>query len=272
MSVILQAGYDGISEDVNNLKIGFDTHLATATATNTATGYDPAWVTDGETWSFWRASGNSSTLTITFPSLTLTNYVGVAAHTLGTAGCDVQLQFSTNGSTFSNANGIGEHSPTDDSALFWMFNSINLRAIRLVFTGGIAQLAVFQAGEVFEFPRPCLFTGVPLSESKQLSYRHRQSLSGDVLGRAVEGAELEFELTVNNLPETFRAALGDVTWAGFKRHVEQGKAFFVSPKAEKYPDDVAYAQITEQPRFVRERPNFRLSGSVTLNCKGYAAP
>lgn len=121
-------------------------------------------------------------------------------------------------------------------------------------------------------PQLSVFTGLPISESKQVRYRHQQSIKGDVLGRAVEGADLRFDLTVQNLPETFRAASGDVTWKGFINHVDNTGPFFIAAKPSSYPDDVAYARAMERPRFNRERANLNNSGAVTFQCMGYAAP
>jgi len=85
-------------------------------------------------------------------------------------------------------------------------------------------------------------------------------------------ADLRFDLTVQNLPETFRAAAGDITWKGFINHVDNVGPFFIAAKPSSYPDDVAYARATERPRFNRERPNLNNSGAVTFQCMGYAAP
>ena len=214
MSVVIQSGFTGNAQPIDQPRICFDKHTATATASGTASGYDPALVTDGETWSLWRASTFTSTLTITFASNQSTNYAALGAHNLGSGSSDVQLQTSTDGSTFVNATGISSHSPTDDSAIVWLFETASLRAIRFSFSGGFLPptIGVAQAGEALEMPQLSVFTGLPISESKQVRYRHQQSITGDVLGRAVEGADLRFDLTVQNLPETFRAAVGDITW------------------------------------------------------------
>jgi hypothetical protein len=274
MSVVIQSGFTGNAQPIDQPRICFDKHTATAAASGTASGYDPALVTDGETWSLWRASTFTSTLTITFASNQSTNYAALGAHNLGSGSSDVQLQTSTDGSTFVNATGISSHSPTDDSAIVWLFETASLRAIRFSFSGGFLPptIGVAQAGEVLEMPQLSVFTGLPISESKQVRYRHQQSITGDVLGRAVEGADLRFDMTVQNLPETFRAAAGDITWKGFINHVDNTGPFFIAAKPESYPDDVAYARATERPRFNRERPNLNNSGAVTFQCMGYAAP
>lgn len=257
MSVVIQSGID------DKPRICFDKHTSTVGVTSSASGYDPDWMLDGETWSVWQAGGTTQTITLSFSSQT-TSYAALAAHNLGSIGASVTCQVG--GVT------VGSISPTDDSAIVFLFSSRSASQVQFVITGGTAEIAVAQAGDALEMLQLSVFTGLPISESKQVRYRHQQSVTGDVLGRAVEGADLRFDLTVQNLPETFRAAAGDITWKGFINHVDNVGPFFIAAKPSSYPDDVAYARATERPRFNRERPNLNNSGSVTFQCMGYAAP
>ncbi|MDF1853590.1 MAG: hypothetical protein P1U85_22330 [Verrucomicrobiales bacterium] len=265
MSVVIQSGFTGIAEPIDQPRICFDTHTATPTATSTATGADVAWLVDGETWSVWEGGSTSQTVTLTFSSAA-TSYAAIAAHNLGSTGATVTCR--AGGVT------VGSISPDDDGAIVFLFGSTTVTTVAFTISGGSAapQIAVAQAGEVLEMPQLSVFTGLPISESKQVRYRHQQSIRGDVLGRAVEGADLRFDLTVQNLPETFRAASGDVTWKGFINHVDNTGPFFIAAKPFSYPDDVAYARAMERPRFNRERANLNNSGAVTFQCMGYAAP
>jgi len=265
MSVVIQSGFTGIAEPIDQPRICFDTHTATPTATSTATGSDVTWLVDGETWSVWEGGSTSQTVTLTFSSAA-TSYAAIAAHNLGSTGATVSC--AAGGVT------VGSISPDDDGAIVFLFGSTTVTTVAFTISGGSAapQIAVAQAGEVLEMPQLSVFTGLPISESKQVRYRHQQSIRGDVLGRAVEGADLRFDLTVQNLPETFRAASGDVTWKGFINHVDNTGPFFIAAKPSSYPDDVAYARAVERPRFNRERANLNNSGTVTFQCMGYAAP
>jgi hypothetical protein len=265
MSVVIESGFTGIAEPIDQPRICFDTHTATPTATSTATGADVDWLVDGETWSVWEGGSTSQTVTLTFSSAA-TSYAAIAAHNLGSTGATISC--AAGGVT------VGSISPDDDEAIVFLFGSTTVTTVAFTISGGSAapQIAVAQAGEVLEMPRLSVFTGLPISESKQVRYRHQQSIRGDVLGRAVEGADLRFDLTVQNLPETFRAAAGDVTWKGFINHVDNTGPFFIAAKPSSYPDDVAYARAVERPRFNRERANLNNSGAVTFQCMGYAAP
>lgn len=263
MSVVIEDGFTGNVEPIGHPRICYDAREATGTASNSDSGYDPDWVTDGETWSFWRAGSSSVTLTLTISSATV-DYAALAAHNLGSVGASVTC--------FVGGVNIGSISPSDDSAIVFLFEPRTVTSVAFVIGGGIAEVGVAQTGRVLEMPRLSVFTGLPISESKQVRYRHQQSIRGDVLGRAVEGAELAFDLTVNNLPESFRASTAAISWRNFLSHVDNVGPFFIAAKPDKYPDDVAYVRATERPRFTRETPNARLSGSITFTCLGYAAP
>lgn len=260
MSVVIASGFTGIAEPIDNPRIGFDAPVSTGAASSSADGYDPNWAVDGETWSVWEAGSNVSSLTISFPAQTI-SYAAIAAHNLASIGGTVSCSVG------------GSISPTNNDTIMFLFLPRVESSVTFSFTGsGPARVAVARAGAVLELPRPSVYLGTPISQSRQVTYRHQRSLRGDILGRAVEGAQTNFDFTVNNLPETFRAATGDITWGGFLRHIDNVGPFFIASKPLSYPDDVAYVQAAERPRFTRETPNRALSGSITISCTGYSAP
>lgn len=266
MSVVIETGFTGIVEPIDHPRICYDSPAATATASSAAEGYDPNWVTDGETWSVWHSNGGGASLTISFTAGAQTcSYAGLAAHNLGTIGATVTC--TVGGVT------VGSVSPDNDDAILFLFDAVSASSVQFsISASDTVKIAVAQAGEALELPRLSVFTGLPISQSRQVTYREQRSITGNVLGRSLEGAMLQFDLTINNLPETFRAATGSVSWDKFLRHVDEVGPFFVAAKPLKYPDDVAYARVSERPRFERQTPNFRLSGSITLSCTGYSAP
>lgn len=261
MSVVIASGFTGNVEPINHPRICYDRPAITASASGSADGYDPQWVADGETWSVWEADAASASLSLAF-SPTPVSYAGIAAHNLGSTGATITCSAG------------GSISPTNDDAILFLFAEGTMSGVSFSISGGSAapRIAVAQAGLALEMPRLSVFTGVPISESRNVSYRHQRSITGDVLGRSTEGAQLEFSLTVNNLPEEFRESTAAVSWKNFVRHTDRVGPFFIAAKPEKYPDDLAYARVTEPPRFSRETPNRLLSGSVAFNCVGYSAP
>lgn len=276
MSVVIATGFTGIAQPIDNPRICFDVAPVDAVvASGSAAGADPDWVTDGETWSVWQGDAALVTIDLDFGAVAQDiDYVAIGAHTLGSTAASVQIRFQlTDGGTWDIPTDIGLHEPDDDGAIVFLFPSRSVFGVRLVIFDGTAapSIAVFQAGQALEVPRKSVYTGTPITESDQIEYRHQRSIRGDVLGRAVQGAMLEFDVIINNLSETFKAAAGDITWGGFRRHVKDVGPFFIAPKPSSYPADVAYARLVEQPRFERAIPNRNVAGSVTLRCMGYLA-
>ncbi len=271
MSVIVSSTYvDGALPHLCHEAQG-----GTVSASASASGSDPDWLVDGQTFTIWEAAGTSGDVSIDFGSTAqAVGYVGIGAHTFGTQGATVRPSFMlTEGGSYIDATDVVAHTPADDSALLWLFPERMVYGVRLSFSAATAApyAAVFSAGASLVMPQRSIFTGTPISESDVTTYRHQRSLKGDVLQKTVQGAHLDFEITVQNLSEDFRRGDG---WSGFVDHVRGSGTggFFVSPKPEAYPEDVAFAHVQERPRFVRQTPNKRVSGEVNLSCKGYRAP
>lgn len=272
MSVYIGTGYEGEIVPLSYPRLCWRAYTATATASTAAAGTSVDSVTDGETWSYWTAGAASSTLTLTFSALSEVGYIGLAAHNLGTIGATVRPLFqASSGGAFEAADDVPANDPEDDRAALWLFNARSVWGVRLEITGASAPatIAVAQAGPAMEIPRKSVYTGLPISEAEQIRYRQLQSIRGDVIGRATEGAELAFDVQINNLPEDFRRS---ADWQAFKAHMTNSGAFFIAPKPGQYPDDVAYARVTERARFERALANRNASGTVTLRCAGYLAP
>lgn len=266
MSVVIQPGFIGISEPLDNPRIMYDRRPnPTITVTSSASGFSPEAMRDVNTWNFWRGGAANQTVTCTYSSRS-TDYAAIAAHNLGSIGATVSC---TVGGTV-----VATATPEDDSALVFLFNPVVATEVQFVITGASSspEIAVISIGRALEMPRLSVFTDTPISESKQITYRYQHSLTGDIIGRMAEGAKLEFSLQVNNLPEAFRTSNATVNWHKFLRHVDDSEPFFIAAKPLSYPDDVAYCQAKERPRFVRQTPNAKLSGSITFNCLGYVAP
>lgn len=272
MAVVIGNDYAGTIEPLYTPRICYEAYAASIGASTTAAGTSRDWLKDGETWSVWQATSTTAQINLVFSEALTVDYIAIAAHNLGATGAAVRPAFqASSGGSYAVAADLPSHSPNEDSAIVWLFEPRVVWGVQLQITGGSAApaIAVYQSGQSWEFPRASVFTGLPISESDQIRYRQRTSLNGDILGRAVEGAGLQFSVEINNLAETFRAS---AKWQAFREHIKNSGSFFIAPKPLSYPSDVAYAQLTDQPRFERTKPNKLLSGSLNFNCVGYKAP
>lgn len=268
MTTIIAPAHLGLNYPLDYPRVCYHKADTTVTASGSADGADPAWLDDGETWSIWQADAATVTVDLTFSEATDISYVGIAAHTLDLAGSTVEVLIDT-GAGFATA-GIPTATSVDDSAILFLFNPVTADAVRLSITGTDApQIAVAQAGLATEIPRRSTYIGKGISESEQVSYRHAKAVRGGVLSRVVQGAELSFSVSLEHLSEDWRR--GD-DWQGFVAHTREDGGFFIATKPSKYPEDVAYAQVTSRPVFERAIPQRNVAGSVTLDCIGYKRP
>lgn len=250
----------------------FHKWAGTYAATNSAAGADVNWLGDGETWSQWRAGAASVNITLTFSEARSISYVGIAAHDLDLSGSTISLQFDT-GSGFANVTGLTGIEVADDSAILLLFAETEVDAVRVVITGDSAPtIGDLQAGLAMVLPRRATYTALPISESEQTTYRHTQSIKGNVLGTTVEAAELSFSIAVSHLSEDFRATSGLTSWPSLIAHVRSAVPFFVASRPGSYADDVAYGVASERPRFDRAIPNRNKSGKFELLFLGYKRP
>lgn len=267
------AGHVGTSQSpLDHPRICFHKWPATVTATSTSPGTNTAWVMDGQTYNKWRAGSGNGSITLTFSDARNVNYIGIAAHDFDLAGSTLSVQVNT-GSGFENVIGLASVVPGDDSAILCLIGPVLATAVRIVFAGPTApRIGVLQAGLSMNFPRQCTYAALPISESEQTTYRLVQSIRGEVLGRIVEAAELGFTVDIANLSEAFRQDDGIVSWPALTKHVRDVGPMFIATRSGRYRDDVAYGVMTERPRFNRSIPNYAISGTVSMNFKGYKRP
>lgn len=236
----------------------------------TAAGADVDWLADGETWSQWKGGNATPAITITFSETRTIDYIGIAAHDLDLQNATLRVLIDP-GTGFETVPGLENVEVEDDGAILFLVGPVDVDAVRVNIIAGDAApvIGVLQAGLSMELPRRATYTALPISESEQTRYRTTQSVKGQVLGRAVEAAELAFSIDIANLSEDWRQATGIASWQAFTDHVRDTGPFFVASRPSRYPEDVAYGVADERPRFNRERPNRNISGSVSLNFLGY---
>lgn len=268
MTAIIAPSHIGLNYPLDHPRICYHKPETTVTASSSAPGADPAWLNDGETWSVWKSGGSTVTIDLTFSASTDISYIGIAAHNLDLTGSAVEVLIDT-GSGFA-ASSVPDHTPQDDSAILFLFDPVTADAVRLSITGTSApEIAVAQAGLAMELPRRATYTGLPISESEQTTYRNNKSVRGGILTRTIQGAELSFDMQIANLSEEWRRG---ADWQNFVDHVRNTGPFFICPRAIRYPEDLAYAVATSRPRFERSTPNHRISGQFSLQCVGHKRP
>lgn len=270
--IYIASNHIGTEYALDHPRFCFQKWAGTYAASNTAAGADVDWLGNGNSWTQWRAANGEVTVTQTFATARTVSYVGIAVHDLDLAGAKVTLRIDT-GSGFEIVPGLQGIQPTDDSAILFLIGPVDVVGVRLViFEGTAPSIGIFQSGLAMELPRRSTYTALPISESEQTTYRHTQSIKGNVLDTTIEAAELRFGVSVSNLSEEWRETSGVNSWKAFTDHVRNAGSMFVATRPIGYADDVAFGVATERPRFNRAIPNRNISGEIELNFLGYKRP
>jgi hypothetical protein len=143
--------------------------------------------------------------------------------------------------------------------------------LRIADPGGasLPTIGHVRAHRVLEWPQRAQFTGLPITEARQIEYEFNQSQTGEWLGQTTKRRGLAFNVTIDNLSEAFSADTGPTGYRSFRDHADAGQPFFVATRPSKYPDEVAYCFADSLIESERVTPNFRISRSVTMSLRGY---
>ena len=269
MSVVLQNGFIGIEQGLNNPRLCWRKVAGTVTASTEAEGFDAKFAYAEELVNAWRPTAVPADWTVTFADDAPVSYVGIGAHTIGSSGATVKAQVPDGSGGWNDVPGCVA-TPSDDAAILFLLSVQDVGAVRVVVSEAIAEIGYILTGQATEIPRLAQFTGLPITESQQVEYRDNTSMTGKPLGRTLQRDGLEFTVEIENLPETFRAT----EWAAFRQAMERGgrQFFFYAPKPEKYPDEVALAWQRQPSPFERAIPNKNISGAINMTCGGYRQP
>lgn len=262
MSVIVSQGVF----DRDLPRLAWRNETGTITASTEADGFDAAFAYAEEVVNAWKPTAVPADWTVTFSTDKLVSYVGIGAHTIGSQGATVKVQVSDGSGGWDDVAGAVT-SPTDNTAILFLFPEMTKSAVRIVMTGAVAEIGYILVGAVTIFPRRSSFTGLPITESQKVEYRDNTSMTGKPLGRTLQRDGLEFTVEVKHLPETFRSN----EWAAFREAMERGgrQFFFYAAKPGSYPDEVALAWQRSPAPFDRAIPNKAVSGQISMTCGGY---
>lgn len=221
----------------NYPRIGWNsiTRRGTIAASSAETGYEAVNASSPLEYSYWKATATTDqTLTLTFDASETVNFVGIAAHNLGTAGATVQVQ-ENDGGWSDIGPGV---TPTDDTAIGIILSDRTMSEIRLSITGMTAApyIGVLYVCEVLEFPqRTYAGQGAPANMARKTEYMNSQSIGGKWLGRSIKRQRNWVDVPMQHLTETWIAA-------NFDDFAEDARSYpyFLMPRPEDYPDDIQY--------------------------------
>lgn len=263
--IYIASGFTGNAYPLSHPRIGWDRITGTATASGSAAGFAAANANTTRTDSFWRPTGSPAWWRIDAGAPVNVNYLGIAAHDIGTQDATVAIQRSTDGTTWT---GLGlTVEPVDDSPIFVLFGTLSFRYWRIVVTysGTAPTIGTIAFGEVMEFPRPAVYApSVSFERAKRTSFDVNISDGGQWLGRTKVRQSLAPTMQVNNLSETWIAS----TFDEFATYAED-QPFFIADRPGDYPASCSYAWSLTDIIPERQTAKASISHSVTMELQGF---
>jgi hypothetical protein len=212
--------------------------VTTATGTEVNTAANAA---SGATYNFWKAtpSGGVAVLQFVFASAVSVNFVGLAAHNLGTVTARVKVRYSTDGGSNWTDVLAGQDTPTDNQAIGFRFRAVSAAQWQIYIDQADSDVVVGVAvlSSVIQMPRRIYKGYTPPLTPTDVSLQSNVSEGGHYLGSSVErrssSASAEFTYVT---PVFLRSA----SWLAFQAHFNEGGAFFWAWRPSKY-EDLFYA-------------------------------
>lgn len=221
-------------------RIGYQSILPAATLTGTAgaTGFALASVTNPATYERYKPTAMPATIHADAAAAVAVDYVGIAAHNLGSLACTVYVESSTDDVAWTTRLTM---TPTDDTALFGMFDSVSARYWRLRITGATAPtVGVVYLGTMLTMQRTIYGGHSPLTLSRVTAVRPSVSETGQWLGATEVRRGFSTSFAWKNLTAAWYRANFDPFVATNPR----ARPFFIAWRPYSYPAEVGYCWAT----------------------------
>lgn len=264
MAVVIAPGFTGNTHPLRNPRIGWRRIAGSILASTSAAGFAATNAATFRTDSFWQPTALPGTWRLDAGSAQSVSYCGIAAHDLGSKGCTILVQSSTNDSTWTTRATI---TPSDDGAIMALFPTVSARYWRLSISGagGNPTIGVIQFGAVTEFPRPSTYApSISFERTRSAAYSANITEGGQWVGRTRVRTMLSPKMTVDHLSEAWVAA----EWDALAIHAETAP-FFIADRPADFPKSVAYAWSQTDLRTERSQPNAAITNSVTFDLTGF---
>lgn len=196
-----------------------------------------------DTAEFWAPTALPATWTVDLGSGRDVDYVGIAGHTIGSAGCAVTVETSDGSFAGSPSEQVwtalaSSIAPGDDAPLLFLDTSRVCRYVRLTLTGGLTmpQVAVVYAGQILAMERPIYGGHSPMNLARDTVLMRSLSRGGQFLGQGFRRFGMKSSAS-------WRYLTADFYRDSFDPFVEAARQFpfFFAWRPGDWPLEVAYA-------------------------------
>lgn len=224
---------------LSHSRIGIDNIVRTGTvsASSAQSGFPASAAKNPLTYEFWRPSSLPATWTVDAGAPVSINYCGIAAHTIGSSGAALTVQYSTDNSTWVSV--LGENQ-SDDSPMMFLFTPVTARYWRISITGSvIPSVGVVYFGSALEMQRPCFANISPINFNRTTVIRPNRSENGQWIGRSVVRQGVSTSVSFRHLDyDWYRDNFDPFVKLAIKY------PFFFAWRPDNYQDAVGYVWTT----------------------------
>lgn len=265
MTVIFESGYTLPSGDypLKNARIAHSLNWlsgGTVTASSTATDYFASGPANTLTYERWKPSSISATWEYDHGSSLECDYCCIAAHTMGTNGNTLTVQYY-NGSTWVT---LATEALTNDEPIMAIFEPVTAQRWRISIASGTApEIGVIKFGSALQMPRPFYGGHEPGEFARYTVLSTNNSDTGEYLGRSVRRTYRSTSYSWEHIPR----AWADINWNALQLAIEAEPFWIAWRPYDK--DGVLFAMVDEVPRLQNMGVKDYMAASMTVRARGW---
>lgn len=217
------------------------------------------------TYESWMPTAMPATWTINLAATRKADAVGIAAHSLGSNGVTVAVQYY-NGTAWVTEQDL---IPANDDAILVLFTKRDATGYRLSLSGGtgIPYIGVIFVGESLQMQRPIYGGHSPLNLSRATNIAGNNSVTGNWIGRSVIRRGYSVSVSWSNLKADWYRSYFDP----FVKYASQSAGpFFLSWRPQTFPDEVGYCWLSSSD-ISPSNSGTRDLMSVSMSANAYAS-
>lgn len=266
MTVIFESGYSLPSGDypLTHARIAHSNNWfsgGTSSPSSTATGYFADAPLNTLTYERWKPSALPATWGYDHGSSVEADYCCIAAHTMGTNGNSLQVEYWTGAAWVAVC---PVTAITSDEPIMVIFEPQTAQFWRISISNGTApEIGVIKFGTAMQMERPLYGGHAPIPMARQTILRSNYSETGEYLGRVKQRTYLTTSYAWQHLTSTWVRA----NWPSFQLATE-AEPFWIAWRPSTF-GDVGYAQLDETPIPTNMGIRDLMSVSMNVRARGY---
>lgn len=220
---------------LSHARIGYQTicNSSNVVASSEAAGFPAEDATTVFTNEYWRPATLPATWTCDAGTGVDTDYIGIAAHTLGSSQCSLTIEYSTDNSTWTQLNSF---LPSDNKAIMLLYGTITARWWRFTLNGTVApRMGIIYIGQALQMQRPIYGGHAPITLTRSTTIYNQISEAGQFMARSITRQGNGTTFAWKNLKAAWYREYFDPFVLAARR-----TPFFIAWRPDRFPEEVGF--------------------------------